>query len=172
MNPLFANRLEVGPASAGSMPGPACYDLGGENVTVTDADVVLGYVNPDYFLGGKFKLNKEKSLKAIKELGEKPGWDEVTTAMMIKKVIDAKMGQEIFKEVALKGYEPSEFTVFAGGGAGPGHCCGVAAAADMSKIIVPPMSPVAGAYGASTLDVVHSYEKSRNTRLFDYAKGT
>lgn len=172
LNPLLGNRLEVGPASARSMPGPACYDLGGENATVTDADVVLGYVNPDYFLGGKFKLNKEKAFKALKELGNKSGWDEVTTAMMIKKVIDAKMGNEIFKEVALKGYEPSEFTIFAGGGAGPGHCCGLAAAAEMSKIIVPPISSVAGAYGASTLDVVHSYEKSRNTRLFDYAKGT
>jgi N-methylhydantoinase A len=171
LNPLLGNRLEVGPASAKSMPGPACYDLGGENATATDADVVLGYVNQDYFLGGKFKLNKEKAVKALKELGGKTGWDEMTTAMMIKKVIDAKMGQEIFKEVALKGYEPSEFTVFAGGGAGPGHCCSVAAAAEMSKIIVPPMSPVAGAYGASTLDVTHSYEKSKNTRLFDYAKG-
>jgi N-methylhydantoinase A len=171
LNPLLGNRLEVGPASARSMPGPACYDLGGEHATVTDADVALGYVNPDYFLGGKFKLNKEKALSTLKELGGKAGWDEVTTAMMIKKVIDAKMGQEIFKEVALKGYEPSEFTVFAGGGAGPGHCCGVALAGEMKKIIVPPISSVAGAYGASTLDVVHSYEKSRNTRLYDYAKG-
>ena len=172
LNPLLGNRLEVGPASARSMPGPACYDLGGEQATVTDADVVLGYVNPDYFLGGKFKLNKEKALKVIGDLGGETGWDEVTTAMMIKKVVDAKMGQEIFKEVALKGYEPSEFTVFAGGGAGPGHCCGVASAGEMKKIIVPPISSVAGAYGASTLDVVHSYERSRNTRLFDYAKGT
>ncbi len=171
LNPLLGNRLEVGPASAKSLPGPACYDLGGENATVTDADVVLGYVNPDYFLGGKFKLNKEKAVNVLKELGSQSDWDEVTTAMMIKKVVDAKMGNEIFKEVALKGYEPSEFTVFAGGGAGPGHCCGVAAAGEMKNIIVSPMSSVAGAYGASTLDVVHSYEKSRNTRMFDYAKG-
>ncbi len=171
MNPLLGNRLEVGPASARSMPGPACYDLGGENATVTDADVVLGYVNPDYFLDGKFKLNKEKAVNALKALGDKSGLDEVTTAMMIKKVVDAKMGNEIFKEVALKGYEPSEFTVFSGGGAGPGHCCGVAAGSEMKRVIVPPMSSVAGAYGASTLDVIHSYERSRNTRLFDYAKG-
>jgi N-methylhydantoinase A/acetophenone carboxylase len=154
------------------MPGPACYDLGGEHATVTDADVVLGYVNPDYFLGGKFRLNKEKAVKALNKLGERTGWDEATTAMMIKKVVDARMGQEIFKEVALKGYEPSEFTVLAGGGAGPGHCCGVASAAEMKRIIIPPMSAVAGAYGASTLDIMHTYEKSRNTRFFDYAKGT
>ena len=172
LNPLLGNRLEVGPASAGAIPGPACYDLGGEKATVTDADVVLGYINPDYFLGGKMRLNKEKAVKSLRELGEKAGWDEVTCALMIKKVADARMGQEIFKEVALKGYEPSEFTILAGGGAGPGHCCGVAAAAEMKKIIIPPMSAVAGAYGASTLDVVHTYEKSKNVRLFDYAKGT
>jgi N-methylhydantoinase A/acetophenone carboxylase len=172
LNPLLGNRLEVGPASAGAMPGPACYDLGGEHATVTDADVVLGYINPDYFLGGKFRLNKEKAVKALRELAEKTGWDEVTSAMMIKKVVDARMGQEIFKEVALKGYEPSEFTVLSGGGAGPAHCSGVASAAEMKRIIVPPMSAVAGAYGASTLDIVHTYEKSRNTRLFDYVKGT
>ena len=170
-NPLLGDRLEVGPASAKSLPGPACYDLGGDQPTVTDADVVLGYVNPDYFNGGKFMLNKEKAHKAVGELGDKLGWDEVTTAMMIKKVVDARMGQEIFKEVAMKGYEPSEFIVFAGGGAGPGHCCGVALAGEMKKIIVPPMSSVAGAYGASTLDIAHSYEKSRNTRLFEYTKG-
>ncbi len=172
LNPLLGNRLEVGPASAGAMPGPACYDFGGEQATVTDADVILGYINPDYFLAGKFRLNKEKAVKSLRELGGKTGWDEVTAAMVIKKVVDAKMGQEIFKEVALKGYDPSEFTVFAGGGAGPTHCCGVASAAEMKRIIVPPVSAVAGAYGASTLDVVHTYEKSRNARLFDYAKGT
>lgn len=172
LNPLLANRLEVGPKSAGAMPGPACYDLGGEEPTVTDADVVLGYINPDYFLGGKFRLNKEKAAKAVRELGEKTGWDEVTTAMMIKKVTDAKMGQEVFKEIALKGHEPPEFVMFAGGGAGPTHCCGVAAAAEMTQIIVPPTSPVAGAYGASTLDIVHTYEKSKHIRLFDYVTGT
>lgn len=172
LNPLLDNRLEVGPRSAGSMPGPCCYDLGGEEPTVTDADLVLGYINPDNYLGGKMMLNKNKSLKAIKNLGNRPGWDEMTTALMIKKVADAKMGQEIFKEIAYKGYEPSEFVIFACGGAGPTHCCGVAAAADMKVCYIPPVAPVFGAFGASTLNIVHKYEKSHHVRLFDYATGT
>jgi N-methylhydantoinase A/acetophenone carboxylase len=172
LNPLLDNRLEVGPKSAGSMPGPCCYDLGGEEPTVTDADLVLGYLNPDYYLGGKMMLNKDKAWQAMQELGARAGWDEVTTALMIKKVVDAKMGQEIFKEVAFKGYEPSEFAVFACGGAGPTHCCGVAAAAEMKLCYVPPVAPVFGAFGASTLNIIHKYERSHHIRLFDYATGS
>jgi N-methylhydantoinase A/acetophenone carboxylase len=172
LNPLLGNRLEVGPKSAGSMPGPACYDLGGEEATVTDADVVLGYINPDYYLGGKMMLNKEKALEAMRKIGIPAGWDEVTTALMIKKVVDTKMGQEVFKEVAFKGYEPSEFAIFACGGAGPAHCCGVADAAEMKSCYIPPAAPVFGAFGASTLDIVHKYEKSHHLRFFDYATAT
>jgi N-methylhydantoinase A/acetophenone carboxylase len=172
LNPLLGNRLEVGPRSAGSIPGPVCYDLGGEEPTVTDADVVLGYINPDYYLGGKMILNKEKTLKAMKKIGDQAGWNEVTTALMIKKVVDTKMGQETFKEVAFKGYEPSQFVMFACGGAGPTHCCGVATAADMGVCVIPPVAPVFGAFGASTLDIIHKYERSRHIRLFDYATGT
>jgi N-methylhydantoinase A len=172
LNPILGNRLEVGPKSAGSIPGPACYDLGGEDPTVTDADVVLGYVSPDYYLGGKMMLNKEKAMEAMRKIGGPAGWDEVTTARMIKKVVDAKMGQEVFKEVALKGYEPSEFAIFACGGAGPTHCCGVAAASDIKTCYIPPAAPVFGAFGASTLDIVHKYEKSNHLRMFDYATAT
>jgi N-methylhydantoinase A len=91
---------------------------------------------------------------------------------MIKKVVDAKMGQEIFKEVAFKGYEPLEFVIFACGGAGPTHCCGVAAAADIEVCYIPPIAPVFGAFGGSTLDITHKYERSFHIRLFDYATGT
>lgn len=171
LHPLLDNRLEVGPRSAGSIPGPACYDLGGEEPTVTDADVVLGYINPDYYLGGKMILSREKAAQAVKKIGDRLGWDEVTTALMIKKVVDTKMGQEIFKEVAFKGYEPSQFVMFACGGAGPAHCCGVAAAADIRVCYIPPVAPVFGAFGASTLDIIHKYERSRHIRLFDYATG-
>lgn len=172
VHPLLDNRLEVGPQSAGSMPGPCCYDLGGEEPTVTDADLILGYLNPENYLGGKLTLDREKSVKAMQKISEKLGLDEVNTALMIKKVVDAKMGHEIFKEIAYKGYEPSEFVIFACGGAGPTHCCGVAAAADMTVCYIPPVAPVFGAFGASTLNVVHKYEKSHHVRLYDYATGT
>jgi N-methylhydantoinase A len=172
INPLLGNRLEVGPKSAGSIPGPACYDLGGEEPTVSDADCVLGYLNPEYFNGGKMRLNKEKAFAAVRKIGSKMGWDDVTAALMIKTVIDAKMGQEVFKEIALKGYEPSEFVYSACGGAGPTHCTGIASRAQMKNIIIPPIASVSGAYGAYTLDIVHTYEKSRHIRLFDYATET
>ena len=172
INPLLGNRLEVGPRSAGSIPGPACYDLGGEEPTVSDADLVLGYLNPEYFNGGKMRLNKDKAFKAINKISQKLGRDDVTAALMIKRVIDAKMGQEVFKEIALKGYEPSEFIYMACGGAGPTHCCGIANRGEMKNIIIPPTASVSGAYGAYTLDIMHTYEKSRHTRLFDYATGT
>jgi N-methylhydantoinase A len=172
LNPLLGNRLEVGPKSAGSIPGPACYDLGSEDPTVTDADVVLGYINPDYYLGGKMPLNKDKALEAMRKIGSGVGWDEVKTALMIKKVVDTKMGQEVFKEVAFKGLEPSEFVYFACGGAGPTHCCGVASAAEMKVCYIPPAASVFGAFGASTLDIVHKYEKSHHLRFFDYATAT
>jgi N-methylhydantoinase A len=172
INPLLGNRMEVGPRSAGSIPGPACYDLGGEEPTVSDADCVLGYLNPDYFNGGKMSLNKEKALAAMRKISDKLTWDEVTTALMIKRVIDAKMGQEVFKEIALKGYEPSEFIYMACGGAGPTHCCGIASRGEMKNIIIPPSASVSGAYGAYTLDILHTYEKSRHIRMYDYATGT
>ena len=171
-NPLLGNRLEVGPRSAGSIPGPACYDLGGEEPTVSDADLVLGYLNPEYFNGGKMRLNKEKALMTINKISREMGWDDVNTALMIKKVIDARMGQEVFKEIALKGYEPSEFIYMACGGAWPTHCCGIASRGEMTNIIIPPTASVSGAYGAYTLDIMHTYEKSRHIRLFDYATGT
>lgn len=172
LNHLLGHRLEVGPNSAGSMPGPACFDLGGEEPTVTDADVVLGYINPDNYLGGKMRLNKHKALEAMRKIGDQVGWNEVTTALMIKKVVDTKMGQEVFKEVAFKGLEPSDFAIFACGGAGPTHCCGVAAAADMKICYIPPAASVFGAFGASTLDIVHKYEKSHHLKFFDYATAT
>ena len=172
INTLLGNRLEVGPKSAGSLPGPACYDLGGEEPTVSDADCVLGYLNPNYFNAGKMRLNKEKALAVMRKISDKLTWDEVNTALTIKRVIDAKMGQEVFKEIALKGYEPSEFIYMACGGAGATHCCGIANRAEMANIIIPPSASVSGAYGAYTLDILHTYEMSRHIRMFDYATGT
>jgi N-methylhydantoinase A len=169
LNELIGNRLEVGPMSAGSMPGPAAYDQGGHEPTVTDADIVLGYIDPDYYLGGKMRLSAEKSVKAIKDKIAGPLQIDVTeAALMIKKVVDSRMGQEIFKEVALKGLDPREFVLFACGGAGPTHCCGFAPHLDIKRILTSPFSAVFGAFGASTLDVKHIYDKSKRLKLFHF----
>jgi len=168
LNTAFGNRLEVGPQSAGSMPGPACYGMGGTRPTVTDADVVLGYVPPDNFLGGRMKLEPERSAEAIRRHIAKPAGISVEqAAYSIKRVVDGKMGMEIFKEVVLKGFDPREFALFAYGGAGPTHCCGYAEALGIRRILLFSESSVFCAYGASTLDVTHVYERARPMPLYD-----
>lgn len=159
-------RLEVGPQSAGSMPGPACYDQGGTLPTVTDADLVLGYVNPEYFHGGQMFLNKEPAEEAIREKVAKPlGLSVVEAAMLIRRVIDLKMGDLIYKETVMRGFDPRTFALFAYGGAGPTHCCGYGFRAGVPRVIVFPLSPVFCAYGSSQLDFVHVWERSRHMAL-------
>lgn len=166
INPILGNQLEVGPQSAGSMPGPACYDLGGTEPTVTDADVVLGYLNPDYFHGGKIKLDREKAVIAIKEKIARPlGVDVDQAARLIKKVVDGNMGGEIFKETVLRGYDPKEFVVFAFGGGGPTHCCGYSFGAGVPRVVTFPNSPVFCALGSAVMDMVQFYEMSRHLPL-------
>jgi N-methylhydantoinase A len=173
LNQAFGNRLEVGPASAGSMPGPACYGLGGTRATVTDADVVLGYLNPDNFLGGRMDLEAEESIRVIRRsIAEPMGISVEQAALSIKRVADEKMGVEIFKEVVLKGFDPRDFVLFAYGGAGPAHCCGYAQALGISRIFLFPESSVFCAYGASMLDVAHIYERARPLMLFDPSDGS
>lgn len=170
LNKTLGNRLEVGPQSAGAMPGPAAYNLGGTEPTVTDADIVLGYLNPKYYLGGNMRINKNKSFTVIKEkIADPLGIDVVDAAFRIKKIIDAKMGQEIFKEVALRGHDLREFALLASGGAGASHCCGYNAYLEIPKIIVSPFSPVFGAFGSATIDVRNIIEKSCHLKLFTSA---
>ncbi len=168
---LMGNRLLVGPQSAGSMPGPACYDLGGTEPTVTDADVILGYVNPDYFHGGKLKLNRQKALNAIRSRIARPLQIEIEeAAWLIKKVVDGTMAGEIFKETILKGHDPKEFVVFSCGGAGPTHCCGYTFEAGVPKIVTFPTSPIFCALGSGVMDVIQYYEAT-NYILFKQPAG-
>jgi N-methylhydantoinase A/oxoprolinase/acetone carboxylase beta subunit len=161
LNPVMGNRLEVGPQGAGSMPGPASYNLGGTNPTVTDADIVLGYINPDYYHGGRMKLDKGKAVSAIREKIARPmGTSVEETALLIKKIVDANMGDTIAKETFLRGFKPSDFILFAFGGAGPTHCCSYGPYAGINKIAVFPFSPVFCAFGSSTMDILHLYEQS------------
>ena len=169
---LLGDRLEVGPDSAGSIPGPAAYDQGGREPTVTDADLVLGYLSPERFHGGQLKLNQRRAERAIRDRVASPlGIDVPEAALLIKRVIDARMGAEIYKETVLKGYDPRDFVIFAAGGAGPVHCCGYAESAGMSKVVVFPFSSAFCAYGSSTMDVVHVYERSRRFPLLTAVGG-
>ncbi len=171
LNPVMGNRLEVGPQGAGSMPGPASYNLGGTDPTVTDADIVLGYINPEYYHGGRIRLVKEKAVSAIREKIAQPlGIEVEEAALLIKKIVDANMGDTIAKETFLRGYKPSDFILFAFGGAGPTHCCSYGPYAGINKIVAFPFSPVFCAYGSSTMDILHLYEQSLRLPLL--AAGT
>ncbi len=153
-------RLSVGPKSAGSMPGPVCYDLGGVEPTVTDADVVLGYINPAAYFGGQMPLDRAKAEKAIREKIAAPlavSVDEA--AAMIRTVVDENMASAIKREVQMRGYHPEDFVLFAIGGAGPTHVAGFQS--EVPKAVVFPSAPVFCAMGSSIMDIVHLYEKSK-----------
>ena len=164
VDPLLQNRMQVGPRSAGAMPGPACFNLGGGEPTVTDADVVLGYLNPDFYYGGRMKLVKNRAVQAIRDKVAKPlGVSVEEAAALIRKVVNGNMSSAIMKEVHLRGYSPEEFILFVGGGAGPAHVEGFRG--DIPKAAVFDFSPVFCAFGSSTMDIMHVYEASKKITL-------
>jgi len=164
INPLLQNQLQVGPRSAGSMPGPACFSLGGTEPTVTDADVVLGYINPGYYSGGRMKLDKNRAIAAVRDKIAKPfGISVEEAAMLIRKIVNGNMASAIMKEVHLRGYSPEDFILFVGGGAGATHAEGYKA--DIKKAVTFPFSPVFCAFGSSTMDIMHVYEVSKKLTL-------
>ena len=164
LNPLLQNQVQVGPRSAGSMPGPACFNLGGTEPTVTDADVVLGYINPDYYSGGRTRLDKNRSVSAIRDKIAKPLRLSIEEAAeMIRKIVNGNMASAIMKEVHLRGHSPEEFILFVGGGAGATHAAGFKG--DIAKAVTFPFSPVFCAYGSSTMDIMHVYEVSKKLTL-------
>jgi N-methylhydantoinase A/acetophenone carboxylase len=166
INKNLGNRLEVGPQSAGSYPGPVAFDQGGTEPTVTDADLVLGYIDPEYYHGGQLRLNKAKAEAAIEQKIAKPlGISVVEAAALIKKIVDGNMGNIIHKETALKGYDPKDFVLFAMGGAGATHACGYGFHAGISRILVLRQSPVFCAFSSSMMDIKHIYEESRHIVL-------
>ncbi len=153
------NRLIVGPESAGAMPGPVCYGLGGTEPTVTDADVVMNRIDPNFFLGGKIKLHRDKAIEAIKEkIADPLGMDVYEAADGICKIIDGKMNTSLKSFITSKGLNPEEFVLFCYGGAGGAHCATYANGIGFSKLIIPPFASVFSAFGASTADIRHLYE--------------
>ncbi len=159
INPI-GNQLNVGPRSAGSMPGPVCYDQGGTEPTVTDADVVLGYINPDTYYGGRMPLNRAKAERAVKEkIADPLGVPVEEAAALIRRIVDQNMASAIKREIHLRGYHPEDFILFAFGGAGPTHVAGYLG--DLAKAVVFRSAPVFCALGSSIMDIVHVYETSK-----------
>lgn len=150
--------LEVGPKSAGADPGPVCYDRGGETPTVTDADFILGYLDPNYFFGGRLKLNLEKAKKALDEKIAKPlKLSVVEAAEGIYRVINSRMSTAVAVVSTRKGYDPREFTLIVAGGAGPIHAAPIAEEMDIPRVVVPRDSSVFCASGMLMCDLKHDF---------------
>ncbi|MGA7984737.1 MAG: hydantoinase/oxoprolinase family protein [Burkholderiales bacterium] len=154
--------LQVGPESAGADPGPACYGKGGEMPTVTDADVVLGYINPDNFLGGRMRLDRAKAEAAVQKVADGLGLSLHETASGIARVAEFKMADIIRKMTVEKGFDPREFTLFAFGGAGPAHAGVFGAELGVKKVIIPQKEIASTwcAFGAASADMLHVHEQT------------
>ena len=155
-------RLRIGPKSASANPGPACYGQGGEEPTVTDADVVLGYISPDRFLGGRMALGPDLAAAAIEKRIAGPlfGGDVIAAAAGIRRVVDAQMADLIRKTTLQRGYDPRRFAMMAYGGSGPVHAASYGGDLGVKTIIIPYHASVHSAYGGGLSDVRFSLRYS------------
>ncbi len=158
--------LRMGPQSAGSKPGPVCYGLGGTEPTCTDADLLLGYLEPGFFAGGRITLDKDKAERAILEKIARPlGYDVIEAAAGMYNIINVNMASAV-REVAVKeGCDPRDFPMVVAGGAGPNHSCMIARELEIPSMIIPRESSIFCAAGMLMSDLQHDLVKSYITRL-------
>jgi N-methylhydantoinase A len=148
--------LKVGPQGAGAHPGPVCYRRGGEEPTVTDASLVLGFLNPDYFLGGQIALDIEGARRAIRRNVADPlNMTETESASAIYRIVNSQMSDLIRNATIRRGHDPRGDTFFAFGGAGPAHASRLAAELGMTQVVIPATASVHGAVGLVASDVMY-----------------
>lgn len=158
--------MQIGPESAGANPGPLCYDKGGDRPTVTDANVILGYINPDYLVGGELKLNASRSRQYYEELLAKPlGVDVTAAAYGARQIAISNMIRAIKAVSSERGRDPRGFTLFALGGNGALFAAGMAQELGIRTILVPPSAGVFSAYGLLYADVEHHYSETMSGLL-------
>lgn len=162
IDPL-TGRLQVGPESAGSEPGPVCYGKGGVFPTVTDADVVLGYLDPENFLGGKIRVDRGAATEAIaSQIAEPLGLSVEAAAAGIRQVVDTKMRETVSGLIALRGAALEEYVLLAFGGAGPTHVCGYTEGLPFRAVLTFPYAAAFSAFGAAAADYEHHYHRAVN----------
>jgi N-methylhydantoinase A/acetophenone carboxylase len=163
--------LLIGPRSAGASPGPACFNRGGTEPTVTDADVTLGFIDPGNFLGGRVQLNKDKAIASIKRRIADPMKITVEeAAYLIKETTEKNIRKEILQFLKEKGIEPgklSDFALVAYGGGGPTRYAGFTSGLKFGRILASPYASTFCAFGFSTTDLLHRYSKYLQLTLFD-----
>jgi N-methylhydantoinase A len=153
--------LQIGPESAGAEPGPVCYDLGGGTPTVTDANVVLGYLNPEHLVGGALKLNAERARTSFGETIARPlGMSIEHAAFGAHQIAASNMIRAIKAVSTERGRDAREFALFAFGGNGPLFACGMASALGMRRVIVPPCAGLFSSFGLLYADVEHHYGRT------------
>jgi N-methylhydantoinase A len=145
--------LQVGPQSAGASPGPACYGEGGAEATITDANLVLGRLDPAFFLGGRLPLDSELATQALSRLGEQLGRSALETASAMVRVCNENMANAIRILTVEQGTDPRDHALIAFGGAGPTHACEIADALDIRQVLVPPAPGLCSAFGALAASV-------------------
>ena len=168
--------LKVGPRSAGSVPGPVCYARGGQQPAVTDADLLLGYLDPDYFLGGEMPLDLGTVEPALRtQLADRLGTDVARVATGIHDVVNENMAAATRRYLAEKGRDPRRYAMIAFGGAGPVHAYGLARKLKVARIVVPLGAGVTSALGflvaAPAVDEVRSYVSDVATLDLDLVNG-
>ena len=153
--------LQSGPQSAGAIPGPVCYRNGGTEPTVTDANVVLGYLNPDHLLGGAFPIDAEAARSALTEkIGEPLGLSDTEAARGIHILVNSNMGRALRAVSSERGRDPRRFTLLAFGGGGPIHATGLADMLGISRVVVPPSPGVFSAFGLLFADIEHHFVRT------------
>ena len=152
--------LKVGPRSAGANPGPACYGLGGDEPTVTDSDLSLGYLDPDYFLGGRMRLDQKAGQQAIAKLAEAIGMESAQVAAGIHDVVNESMAASARIHIIGRNKDPRNYAMIAFGGAGPSHACGVARILGVKQVIVPLAAGVTSTVGCLAAPI--SFEEVRS----------
>jgi N-methylhydantoinase A len=158
--------LKVGPQSAGADPGPICYRGGGTEPTITDANVVLGRLDPDNFLGGQMKLDADGARRGIKEkIADPLGLDTVAAAQAIVEIAIAKMSLAVREVSVAKGYDPRDFALVASGGAGPLHVVAIARELHIPKVVVPLFPSHFSALGMLLADERHDFIRTHYSDL-------
>lgn len=152
--------FRVGPRSAGAHPGPACYDLGGTEPTVTDAHLVLGRIDPARFLGGQMKLNAERAEQVMRDLAGQLDMSMENAAEGVITIADNAMAAAIRERTVQRGLDPREFALVAFGGAGPLHAAELADILDISEVLIPPYPGITSAMGLLTTDLRYDLMKT------------
>jgi N-methylhydantoinase A len=157
--------LHVGPKSAGAQPGPACYGRGGEEPTVTDANVLVGRINPEYFLGGEIPLDVERARRAMTKISQPLGVEVEEAALGVIQLANANMVNALKLISLYRGYDPRDFTLVAFGGAGPMHAAALAKELSVKRVLIPPNPAVFSAWGMLGTDLRYDIVQTRIGRL-------